>query len=151
MSFEFKTEVMVETLPLLLGGAQLIIIITVAGLVAGFALGSIFGLMKLSSNKILKWFASIYVEIIRGTLLIVQVMFLYFGLPVALGVRIDPIMAGLLPLHLILVLIYLKLYVEQFSPLTVGKLKRVVLLLLIKHRQCFILFGRKHLGVWSLL
>jgi glutamine transport system permease protein len=92
--FDFKVSVMWESIPLLLTGMKLTIIITVLGLVAGFILGTVFGLMKISRNLFFRKLGGFYVESIRGTPLMVQVMFIYFGLPLALGMRVPPMMAG---------------------------------------------------------
>lgn len=83
-----------ESLPVLLGGLKLTFIITILGLFFGFILGAASGLGKVSRNKIIRKVAGAYVESIRGTPLMVQVMFLYFGLPLALGMRIPPLAAG---------------------------------------------------------
>jgi glutamine transport system permease protein len=96
MSFQFETQVMGETLPLLMSGVKLTVIITLSGLLIGFALGAGFGLLKLSPRLWLRRLAGIYVETVRGTPLIVQVMFLYFGLPMASGLRIPPLAAGVI-------------------------------------------------------
>jgi glutamine transport system permease protein len=96
MSFQFEPKVMMETFPLLVDGAQLTIFITVVGLLIGFGLGAAFGLMKLSRHNYLRLLAGLYIETIRGTPLIVQVMFLYFGLPLALGIRIPSLAAGVI-------------------------------------------------------
>ncbi|MBN2644301.1 MAG: ABC transporter permease subunit [Desulfuromonadaceae bacterium] len=96
MSFQFETKVMGETLPLLMSGVKLTVIITLSGLLIGFVLGAGFGLLKLSPRLWLKRLAGIYVETVRGTPLIVQVMFLYFGLPMATGLRIPPLAAGII-------------------------------------------------------
>lgn len=90
MAFKFEPDVMVETFPLLLSGVKLTIIITFCGLLIGFVIGVLCGLMKLSKNPLIGKLAGTYVEIIRGTPLIVQVMFLYFGIPMASGLRIPP-------------------------------------------------------------
>ena len=66
----------------------------------GFAIGVICGLMKLSKNLLVSKLAGSYVEIIRGTPLIVQVMFLYFGIPMASGLRIPPLTAGVIAIAL---------------------------------------------------
>ena len=92
--FDFKVSVMWESIPLLLTGMKLTIIITVLGLLAGFILGTVFGLMKISRNLFFRKLGGFYVESIRGTPLMVQVMFIYFGLPLALGMRVPPMMAG---------------------------------------------------------
>jgi glutamine transport system permease protein len=100
MAFKFEPDVMVETFPLLLSGVKLTIIITLCGLLIGFAIGVICGLMKLSKNLLISKLAGSYVEIIRGTPLIVQVMFLYFGIPMASGLRIPPLTAGVIAIAL---------------------------------------------------
>lgn len=45
----------------------------------GAVTGTLFALMKLSKSKILKSIATVYIEIVRGTPLLVQVFILYFG------------------------------------------------------------------------
>jgi glutamine transport system permease protein len=94
MAFQFKPEVMLDTAPLLWDGIELTIIITVLGLVFGFIIGTLVGLGRISRNRLCNAVAVSYVEAIRGTPLIVQVMFLYFGLPLVLGIRIPPVTAG---------------------------------------------------------
>jgi glutamine transport system permease protein len=51
--------------------------------------------MKITRSKMLRKVAGVYIESVRGTPLMVQVMFLYFGLPLALGMRITPLTAGI--------------------------------------------------------
>lgn len=94
MAFDFEPAVILETAPQLLGGVKLTLIITVGGLLLGLLLGVLMGLANTSRNRLLRGMALIYIEAIRGTPLIVQVMFLYFGLPLALGMRIPPDVAG---------------------------------------------------------
>jgi glutamine transport system permease protein len=69
--------------------------VTITGLFFGFILGTTAGLFKISRNTLLRKMASAYIESIRGTPLMVQVMFLYFGLPLVLGARIPPLVAGI--------------------------------------------------------
>ncbi|HSM74522.1 MAG TPA: amino acid ABC transporter permease [Desulfobacterales bacterium] len=96
MGFKFQWDVVLETFPLLLSGVKLTVIITVCGLLFGFVLGAAVGLMKLSRSLPVRKLAGAYVEAIRGTPLIVQVMFLYFGVPLAVGMRIRPVTAGII-------------------------------------------------------
>ncbi|MFW6372999.1 MAG: ABC transporter permease subunit [Thermodesulfobacteriota bacterium] len=93
--FEFKFSVIWESIPILLTGVKLTIFITALGLLMGFLLGTITGLMKISRNPLIRRMGGIYVESVRGTPLMVQVMFIYFGLPMAVGTRIPPIVAGI--------------------------------------------------------
>lgn len=54
--------------------------LTGVGLTLGSLLGLIFALFKISKSKVLQNIASLYITIIRGTPLIVQISFLYFGI-----------------------------------------------------------------------
>ena len=95
-SFDFAYNVMWESVPMLLGGVKYTLIIAAGGLFFGFILGAVTGLMKLSRNPILSSIAGVYIETIRGTPLMVQVMFLYFGLPLALGMRVPTLTASII-------------------------------------------------------
>lgn len=81
---------------MLMRGVKLTIEITVGGLLFGFLLGAGAGLMKLSHNICIRKLAGAYVESIRGTPMLVQAMFLYYGVPMAVGIRIPPITAGII-------------------------------------------------------
>ncbi|TKB06988.1 amino acid ABC transporter permease [Desulforhopalus sp. IMCC35007] len=96
MAFNFEPAVIVDSIPQLLKGAELTIYLTVGGLFFGFILGAIFGLMKLSPSWVLRKIAGFYIETIRGTPMLVQAMFLYFGLPMAFGFRLPAMGAGVI-------------------------------------------------------
>jgi len=98
--FVFKYSVIWESIPVLLQGVKLTIWITVFGLLIGFCLGATAGLAKTSRRKLPQRIAAIYIESIRGTPLMVQVMFLYFGLPLVLGMRVPPLAAGIVAIAL---------------------------------------------------
>lgn len=95
-NFDFAYHVMWESVPVLMKGLRYTLIITAGGLFFGFILGVASGLMKLSRNPIMPKIAGVYIETIRGTPLMVQVMFLYFGLPLLLGMRIPPLTASII-------------------------------------------------------
>ncbi len=80
---------------MLMRGLKLTILITTGGLSLGFALGVAAGFMKLSRKWIVSRIAIVYIECIRGTPMLVQAMFLYYGVPMALGIRIPPLTAGI--------------------------------------------------------
>ncbi len=54
--------------------------LTVVALVIGIFIGLFFALLKLSRIKVLEWISDIYVYLVRGTPLIVQIFVLYFGI-----------------------------------------------------------------------
>lgn len=86
----------IEALPFLLEGAKYTVIITVAGLIIGFFLGIFAGLARASSNSVIYGLISIYVEVIRGTPILVQGIWIYFALPHLIGINIDKVAAGIL-------------------------------------------------------
>ncbi|TMV04643.1 glutamine ABC transporter permease GlnP [Brucella haematophila] len=91
---QFDWSVVVDALPALLGGARLTILIALAGLVGGTILGTITGFMRAYGNWLLNAIAFIYIEIIRGTPIVVQVMFIYFALPMVADIRVNPMTAA---------------------------------------------------------
>lgn len=89
-----------ESFPSLMSGLKMTIILTVVSLVAATILGVIFGLFQVSNKKLLRAIATIYVDIFRGTPLLVQAFFIYFGVPAALDIRITAVVAGIITLSL---------------------------------------------------
>ncbi|GEL76437.1 amino acid ABC transporter permease [Tenuibacillus multivorans] len=70
----------VKSLPYLWEGIQLTLYITIVGLFLGFIMGAIAGLGRLSKVSILRWISTVYVEVVRGTPILAQVLFIYYGL-----------------------------------------------------------------------
>ena len=57
------------------------LIIAVVAVVAGTFLGALMALMRMSKVTPLRWLATAYIEFFRGTPLMVQLMFIFYGLP----------------------------------------------------------------------
>ncbi|WP_417255188.1 glutamine ABC transporter permease GlnP [Celeribacter sp.] len=93
---ETDWSVIVDFLPQLFEGAKTTIYITIVGLIGGLILGTLAGLMRAYGGRILNTIAFIYIELIRGTPIVVQVMFLYFALPALADIRINPMSAAVL-------------------------------------------------------
>lgn len=91
---EFDWSVIIDALPALLGGARLTILIALTGLVGGLVVGFIAGLMRAYGNALLNALAFTYIELVRGTPIVVQVMFIYFALPVLADIRVNPMTAA---------------------------------------------------------
>lgn len=68
-------------IPALLGGARITILLTLASVAAGTAFGLFLALAKISKNKIMNKISGAYIFFFRGTPLLMQLYFLYFGLP----------------------------------------------------------------------
>ncbi|GAI27922.1 unnamed protein product, partial [marine sediment metagenome] len=87
--------------PLLLKGLESTIKVAFLSLLFATVLGLFFGLLRVSKRKPLQMIAKVYVSIIRGTPLYVQVIFFYFGLfPLVFGRATDAVSAGIFVLSL---------------------------------------------------
>jgi His/Glu/Gln/Arg/opine family amino acid ABC transporter permease subunit len=84
-------------IPPLLKGAELTVLVSVASYVLALIVGLIAGVARLSSFALVRILASIYVQFIRGTPLLLQVFAVYYVLPFA-GIVLSPFVAGLLAL-----------------------------------------------------
>ena len=92
MSFDFS--LIWNSVPLLLAGAGVTIEITAIAVGLGFIFGLITSVCRLSDVKILQVIAVCYVNIIRGTPMLVQIFLIYFALPMVIGQRINPFVAA---------------------------------------------------------
>lgn len=93
-------ELIRQSMPRLMAGLQMTLQLTAYSLLIALLLGLLFGLMSVSKNRILRFLSSVYVDVIRGTPLLVQAFFIYFGLPNALGIRLSADTAGIATLAL---------------------------------------------------
>lgn len=74
------SDVFTRTLSGFLDATVITLQLTAIGVILGCLLGLFFALLKLSKSKPLQFIANVYITIIRGTPLIVQITFLYFGI-----------------------------------------------------------------------
>ncbi|RNL54897.1 ectoine/hydroxyectoine ABC transporter permease subunit EhuC [Arthrobacter oryzae] len=92
-------DAVIEYAPLLWQGLLTTLLVTVLGgalcLVVAFAAG----LARLSRHWILRWPAGIFIEVFRGTSLLVQMFWLFFALPF-FGIQLHPLTAAVLALGL---------------------------------------------------
>lgn len=63
------------------GGLWLTVQISVLGLLGALALGTVIALFRVSPLVVLRWIGGAYVEFFRNTPLVVQLFFLFLGLP----------------------------------------------------------------------
>jgi len=95
--YEFNFAPVLAALDQLLLGAWLTIRLSCAAMVLGLIVSIVCAWGKTSGPKPLRWLIDAYVEIIRNTPFLVQIFFIFFGLP-SLGLRLSPNSAALLAL-----------------------------------------------------
>jgi len=93
---QFDWSVIWASMPNLLDGMLMTVKITFWGLVGGFVLGALAGVARAYGPWLLSAIAQVYIAVIRGTPIVVQVMFIYFALPLMVpGLRVDAIWAAI--------------------------------------------------------
>lgn len=85
---------------LLIQGALTTLVLTIGSAAIGGVLGPCIGMLRASSYRWLSWASGIYVELFRATPTLVQVVWVYFALPVITGVQLSGFVSVLLTLGL---------------------------------------------------
>ncbi len=86
-------------LPAFLNGALVTLELTAVGVLAGFVLGLASALGRVYGGRWLRWLAIGYIELFRGTPLLVQLFLVYYGLP-GLGLTLDRMPSAFIALAL---------------------------------------------------
>jgi len=98
--YKIDFSILSSWIPHLLKGMLITIELSIITFIIGSILGIIIGSLKSSiKNKIINIIASIYVELFRGTPVLVQLFLIYFGLG-QLGLLFTPIQAGIITFSL---------------------------------------------------
>ena len=80
-------ELIIKYWPLFLEGATTTVLLSFFSVIVGVGCGTLMALARLSSNKFLSKAAKAYIDIIRGTPLLVQLYLVYFGLATVLDLN----------------------------------------------------------------
>ncbi len=83
-------------IPFILQGILVTLQFTAISLFCGFIWGTILSLFKISSNKFLYWFGTVYTSIFRGTPLLLQIALVYYATPQLTGYNIPALLAGVI-------------------------------------------------------
>lgn len=90
-------EFIVGSGPYILGGIWITILVSVLSIGLATVLAILGALGRLSANPVIFAVATLYVSLVRGTPLLVQIIFAYYALPQA-GIVLDPIPTGIIAL-----------------------------------------------------
>ncbi|TNM61641.1 amino acid ABC transporter permease [Aliirhizobium smilacinae] len=99
MNYSFDFSPVFAAWPMLLDGILGTLRMSSLSMVFGLALGLVFMLMRMSKLPMLRSIAIGYIELIRNTPILVQVFFVFFGMP-ALGIRLSGEQAAILAMTL---------------------------------------------------
>jgi His/Glu/Gln/Arg/opine family amino acid ABC transporter permease subunit len=82
-------EVVAQNLPFLLAGLMATVQLAIAAMMGGTLLGLVLGAVRYSGVPILSQLATVYIEVVRGTPLLVVLLMCFFGFPALFGYRTD--------------------------------------------------------------
>ncbi len=91
-----QTSNLIKALAYIPGGILVTLQYALLAVFFGLVIGTILSLSRLSSNKLLRGFAIVYLSIFRGTPLLLQLFIMYFAMPALLGIKISAFAAGVI-------------------------------------------------------
>lgn len=97
MSYQFNFGPVFSAFYKLMAGTLVTIELSLAAMLLGLIFGVAGATAKMFGGRILRIIVDIYVEVIRNTLFLVQIFFIFFALPF-LGLRLSPTEAAILAL-----------------------------------------------------
>ena len=92
-------ELMAVAAPILLKGTGYTLIFAFSAMLGGLVIGFAIAVARIVPSRLTQVPATVYVSMMRGTPLLVQVFIIYYGLP-SIGVSFEPLTAGVLALSL---------------------------------------------------
>jgi polar amino acid transport system substrate-binding protein len=98
-TFSERISIYQKSLPLLLKGAWQTIRISFTSMLVAVFFGLILVSLRLYGNKLTGWAVSFFVEFVRGTPLLLQLFFIFYGLP-SVGIEISAFTAAVIGLGL---------------------------------------------------
>ena len=103
--FSQVTTIIAKNWPQFLRGTAMTLLISIIGTVVGTFIGLMIGVYRTAPKaankfvallqKIFGWFLNVYIEVFRGTPMIVQSMVIYYGTAQAFGINIDRTLAAI--------------------------------------------------------
>ncbi len=98
-SWKDKVTIYLNFIPLLARGAVVTLEISVFSMVLAIVLGLTIAIVRLYAHPVFGKLAIVYIEIIRGTPLLIQLYLIFYGLP-HIGIRLSPFLSAILGLGL---------------------------------------------------
>ncbi len=100
MHYTFHFNVVLDNARGFVHGIEVTLLLSVTSIAGAGVLGLIAALGRLSSIRPLSWLAGAYIEFLRNTPLIVQLVWIYYCMPIILGIDLPRIPAAILGLSI---------------------------------------------------
>ena len=105
MSLEIVRKIILENWPMFLRGAGITLYISIIATILGSIIGLLIGVirtipipekgLKRIILKLINWLLAAYIEFFRGTPMMVQAMFIYYGVAGVFGIQLNRLYAAI--------------------------------------------------------
>lgn len=136
MSYEWHFDVVWESLPFLLEGLWVTVLIVVACMAISLVLGLVLALARISTNRWLRLISAAYIDFFRGVPLLVLVFWAFFTVPIATGTPLPAIPTGIIAMSINLTAFVAEIYRAGIQSVTLGQ-RHAALSLGMTTRQAF--------------
>lgn len=92
-------DLLIRYTPSLMEGLGYTMVISVVSALIGEVLGLILALLRMTNNKVINWVVGVYISLVRGTPLLIQILVIYYALAVV-GIDIPAFETGVIALSL---------------------------------------------------
>ena len=121
MSYEWQFDVVWESLPFLLEGLWVTVLIVVACMAISLILGLVLALARISSYVWLRLISAAYIDFFRGVPLLVLVFWAFFTVPIATGTPLPAIPTGIIAMSINLTAFVAEIYRAGIQSVTLGQ------------------------------
>ncbi len=134
MSYEWHFDVVWESLPFLLEGLWVTVLVVVACMGISLILGLVLALARISANRWLRLISAAYIDFFRGVPLLVLVFWAFFTVPIATGQPLPAIPTGIIAMSINLTAFVAEIYRAGIQSVNLGQ-RHAALSLGMTHRQ----------------
>jgi His/Glu/Gln/Arg/opine family amino acid ABC transporter permease subunit len=96
----WNLRIVTANLPYLLNGIKMTVLVTVAAMALGAAVGLLVAILRMSRMRVLQVAAGLYIDVWRSTPLLVQLIWVFYALPILVHHSMTPLLAGIVTMGL---------------------------------------------------
>jgi polar amino acid transport system permease protein len=96
----WNLSAVLNNLPFLLAGLKMTVMVSLVSMALGAVVGLLVALVRMSGVRSLEFLAGLYIDIWRSTPLLIQLIWVFYALPILTGVLLSPLPAAFLTMGL---------------------------------------------------
>ena len=100
VGYQFNFRPVFDNFPYLLAGLNLTVTVTVFSMAGALVIGLVLSLARLSSHRWLSSPANVYTQIFRGTPFLVQILWIFYAMPILLHLTLPPVQSAIVAVAL---------------------------------------------------